>query len=460
MRTLTILYTNDVHGEVENLARAVYQMKKARSGLVADGHIVLMVDGGDIEERSVAEIHVTRGVMMYRLLKDAGYQASAVGNASAYVYGPDCLKDAAGEGVPLVCANLQTGGTLVKGTSPTLIFNYGDLKIGLTGVTDPLDGMYEVLHNIQATDPLMAVQRRAAELRAQGCHIVGLLSHLGARQDVEIAGAFPGVDFIIGGHSHDNLYQPLDVEGIPICQAGSHGNYWGRLDLELDIANRIQSWSGEIFPINDGLRMDQEMMKTWEDLRADLAPELDTPIARLSDNFVLDYTQPCPAGNLLASALQEATHAECALLLTGHLHNSVFAGDITRRMLCAALPSLFMPVIARLTGEEILDILRRGVQYRDMRLNFFRGAVCGVMQSAGLTYEVDGEQVENVRIGSLPLLPEQSYRVASTYFLYEVGQPYYTPDIDPTRFSIALHSPLQEVFERYLVRHYPPVVNA
>jgi 5'-nucleotidase len=455
MPTLTILYTNDVHGNIDHFARAVYEMKKTRAELEAEEHVVLMLDGGDIEERSVAESHVTGGAVMYRLLKAAGYQASAVGNASAYIYGPDCLTEAVKEGVPLVCANLLDGDSPVAGTIPTLILTIGDLKIGLTGVTDPLDGMYEKLHNLQAADPLAIVQRRSAELRAKGCHIVGLMSHLGLKKDIELADGFPGVDFILGAHSHDVLHEPLGAAGIPICQAGSHANYWGRLDLELDVANRIRSCWGEIYPVNESAPMDEAILEAWTEIQYRLIDALDTPIARLPGAFPLDYKQPCPAGLLLAKAIHEAVGAECTMILAGHLHRPFPEGDVTRRYLCAALPSPFMPVVIDLTGQEIVDILQRAVDQRDMRLRFFRGVPAGVIQSVGLTYGVERGQVDNVRVNGMPIQAEKMYRVATTYFLFEAGRDTYTPDIDPSRFEVVVHAPLGVVLEAYLAREYP-----
>jgi 5'-nucleotidase len=455
MKTLSILYTNDVHGNIDNFARAVYAIKRTRAALEAEDHIVLVVDGGDMEERSVPESHITKGAVMYRLLKAAGYQASAVGNASAFIYGADCLKDAAKEGVPLVCANLLDGEQPTAGITPTLIINLPDLKIGLTGVTDPMDGMYEKLHNVQAADPLDIVHRRSAELRAQGCQVIGLLSHLGLKKDMELADSFPGVDFIIGGHSHDVLHKPLGAAGIPICQAGSHGNYWGRLDLELDIANRIRSAWGEIYPINDDMPMDEDTLETWMNIRYELIDRLDTPIARLPQDFLLDYTQPCGAGLLVAKAIHTGARAEITMILAGHIHRPFLEGKLSRRYLCAALPSPFIPVVINLSGAEVVDILGRSVDQRHERQRAFRGAPAGAMQTVGLTYSLESGKLENVRVNGLPIQPEKVYRVAATYFLFEAGREIYTPTIDPARFQIAVHASLQEVMEAYLGRLYP-----
>jgi 5'-nucleotidase len=43
----------------------------------------------------------------------------------------------------------------------------------------------------------------------------------------------PGIDLIIGGHTHVVLEQPEVVNGVPILQAGSHARYFGHAQVTL-----------------------------------------------------------------------------------------------------------------------------------------------------------------------------------------------------------------------------------
>jgi len=67
----------------------------------------------------------------------------------------------------------------------------------------------------------------------EGAQVVILLSHMGYAQDRVFAERLVGVDVIVGGHTHDILWHPVQVGRTLIVQAGSHGKFLGRLDLQV-----------------------------------------------------------------------------------------------------------------------------------------------------------------------------------------------------------------------------------
>ena len=86
-----------------------------------------------------------------------------------------------------------------------------------------------------------------AALQAEGVDKIILLSHLGEFGDEAVAAAVPGIDLIVGGHSHtlfsntaeDAPFKyPLMVDGpdgqaVPIVQAGAYSKYLGHVDAHL-----------------------------------------------------------------------------------------------------------------------------------------------------------------------------------------------------------------------------------
>lgn len=86
------------------------------------------------------------------------------------------------------------------------------------------------------TDPYEAAGREAYKLKVeQGCDIVICLSHLGTMAEVMGLSQVPGIDIIIGGHSHDALFEPIQDGGKIIVQAGEFGMYLG--ELKVDVIN-------------------------------------------------------------------------------------------------------------------------------------------------------------------------------------------------------------------------------
>lgn len=74
------------------------------------------------------------------------------------------------------------------------------------------------------------------ELRAQGVDAVVALNHIGLDLDKKLAASVPGIDVIVGGHSHDAIKERLLVKNPQgsqtlIGQAGLDGRYAGRFDV-------------------------------------------------------------------------------------------------------------------------------------------------------------------------------------------------------------------------------------
>lgn len=81
MTRLTILHTNDMHGRVEQLARIATLAREMRAEVTAGGGYCLLLDVGDAEDTILLESSVTKGSAVMSLLRAAGYDQSALGNA-------------------------------------------------------------------------------------------------------------------------------------------------------------------------------------------------------------------------------------------------------------------------------------------------------------------------------------------------------------------------------------------
>ena len=231
---VTLLHTNDIHGQVDGLARVATLVERIRE---ESSHRVIYVDAGDVEETTTRLSNLTKGVAMHRLLSAAGCEVSVVGNAVWLRYGPQVIPDQAKvASYPLLLANLEP----VEGVQKTALID----GVGFVGVTDPFGDFLEVgLYGIQATDEVEEVRAGARALREQGAEIVVCLSHLGYQRidadrrggaiDPELAAEVQGeVDVIVGAHSHDLLPEGERIGSVLIAQAESHARYLGRIEID------------------------------------------------------------------------------------------------------------------------------------------------------------------------------------------------------------------------------------
>ncbi len=147
-----------------------------------------------------------------------------------------------------------------EGVNPYVEINLGGIKVAVLGITNHRVPNYELPSNIQGltfSDPIAAGKKYAPTLAAQG-DVVVALTHIGFTEnpssvevdtnvDTNFAAQVPGVDAIIGGHSHtdpskqtaysgDYKFLPTVVGGpdnapVLVTQAYRYNNYLGEVIL-------------------------------------------------------------------------------------------------------------------------------------------------------------------------------------------------------------------------------------
>jgi sulfur-oxidizing protein SoxB len=79
-----------------------------------------------------------------------------------------------------------------------------------------------------------------------------LLSHNGMDVDLKLASRVSGIDFILGGHTHDGMPRPIEVENsggkTVVTNAGSNGKFLAVLDLEFG-ASGVSGYRYKLLPV-------------------------------------------------------------------------------------------------------------------------------------------------------------------------------------------------------------------
>jgi hypothetical protein len=166
--------------------------------------------------------------------------------------------------LPFACANVTP---LTNDRPPfpaTLILERGGVKVGLVAVIHPdcfATGPDLAALGYAVSDWREPLRAAVAELKAAGCDIVIVLSHLGVPGEVEIAQNFDGVDLVVGGHSGLFRRQPELSYAAPIVWPGRKGRYVGvaRLSLDPDTFGQLVSYEavpvdGEVLEVDPATR--------------------------------------------------------------------------------------------------------------------------------------------------------------------------------------------------------------
>jgi 2',3'-cyclic-nucleotide 2'-phosphodiesterase (5'-nucleotidase family) len=441
---ITLLHTNDLHGHLEEMSRLSTYARRLRRALEDEGRRVFFFDAGDAADRRLRFIGATKGRFFPPILAAMGYDLLALGNAISITYGPLAGAEmAAASPIPILAANLRASGhPAMQPFGETASFELtGGLHLGVIGLTVAAPDTWP-LFGLNLPDYRDVARDWLQRLRADQKGPVIVLSHLGLREDRLLAQARPGIDVIIGGHSHSLLPEGELVNGVLIAQAGEYGAYLGRVDLTIDAANgTVLEKSATLLPVPPDLPPDASVLAAIQQAEQAAEQHLARSLATLHDPLPIDPLGESVLGNLAADALRERMQAEIAVLTGGLFTAGLPAGTINLGQLDAACFTTANPQVSVMRGEQILAGLEYGISPEIMHLylKMLRGAPVGLPQVSGLEIEwdpdgPDGSRLRSVGVGGAPLDPQRMYRVAHTdaevfredtnfgYFHLEPGQ--------------------------------------
>jgi len=90
-------------------------------------------------------------------------------------------------------------------------------------------------------------------------------------EDVRLAKEVPGIDVVIGGHSHTELNEAIIVNGrTPVVQTGRESRNLGELVIALD-GKELSVTSYRLLPIDDRILGDRSIAKDIERLKTSVS---------------------------------------------------------------------------------------------------------------------------------------------------------------------------------------------
>ncbi|UYZ59200.1 bifunctional metallophosphatase/5'-nucleotidase [Hymenobacter latericus] len=258
---LTVLHTNDMHSRIDPFPVGSAQWADQggmarRAALVAnirkEQPNVLLLDAGDIWQ-GTPYFNFFGGELEYKLMSQMGYDAATLGNHDFDNGLQGLEKQLPHAQFPFINANYDFSQTPLKGRfQPYKVFEKQGVRIGVFGVGIDLTGLVgdRNIGNTKYLDPIAVAREQVQHLRGpEKCDLIICLSHLGYKYDSakvddhKLAAAVPGIDLILGGHTHTFLDTPTVVEGgqghrTLINQVGWSGIKLGRIDYVFDRKTR------------------------------------------------------------------------------------------------------------------------------------------------------------------------------------------------------------------------------
>ncbi len=434
---IRVYHTNDVHGWIMPRPDK-FQTSRLIGGGAALAALIgkdagpkLVLDAGDWWQ-GTPEGSLTKGEAVAEVFNAIGYDAIVVGNHE-YDSGADALRSLISKmKMPVLSANTYgDDGKLVPWVRPWIVKEVAGVKIGIFGLTTTKMRGLAFPKNIAGLDfrgEVKIARDAVAALKKQGATVIIAVTHIGLEQenqakfagDQTLAREVPGIDLIVGGHSHTWLNRPIHGEnGTLIVQAGSYLVKAGRAELEIDPATK------KVIASSD------ELIELWPDrvgedpvVKAIVAKHteavgrfFETVVATAAAAMGREPDRENALGDWMADCYRQTLGADVALQNGGGIRADVPAGPVTLRSIFNLMPFDNSLVKLNMTGENLKAAIDHGV------------GIERIVQISGANVEYyrpkpAGERVASASVAGAPLDAAKTYSVVTLDFLTNGGDGY------------------------------------
>jgi 5'-nucleotidase / UDP-sugar diphosphatase len=383
-KTITILHTNDLHSNLIGMGPALdyspftLNDDRTRGGfarlatMIAEKRqagesrgTVLVLDGGDYSMGTAFGAAIRETGAELQLMAQMGYDVTTIGNHE-YDLGPDGMAmgiDVASKAgrIPAVVASntdfsandatlfdlqrLAKEGVIRR----HLILERGGVKFGIFGLIGNQAAFYATgAGAVRFDDPIETAKEMVKHLReTEHVDVVICLSHGGldrgtdgqfnSGEDVQLAKAVPGIDVVIGGHTHTELAEPLVVDGRSVVvQSGKYGENLGELVINWD-GKKTQVVSYKLHPVDDTILGDRSIEAEIEKIKTTVTEvvfasrgyRIDEPLVVVPHDLSNAFTD-IEAGTLLANLVTDsfrgATKADIGFTANGLMRAPLVKG--------------------------------------------------------------------------------------------------------------------------------------
>ena len=437
---------------------------------------------GDLIGASTFESFIAQDKPTIDALNSAGLEVSAVGNHE-FDQGYDDLVNRVmapydattnpygGANWKYLGANVRKAADHSAALPETWMKDVGGVQVGFIGaVTDHLSELVSPagIAGLEIESPVVAANRHAEELKAQGADIVVLLVHEGAETTALSSATDPATDFgeivtgvnddvdaIISGHTHLSYNHSVTVPGWvsegrpvttrPVVSAGQYGYNLDQLLYTVDPdTDEVLGLQQSTLPLvkTPAYPTDAATKAIVDKAVADAAVLGAQPLgqitgpfnrAKLADGTTENRGGESTLGNLVAEVQQTATEstttgsAQIAFMNPGGLRgdmtgsSTTYPTTLTYKQAANVQPFANTLVNMRMTGAHIKAALEQQWQPAGASRPFLKLGI-----SEGFTYTYDpraaaGSRITEMRLNGAPISPASIYSVTVNSFLASGG---------------------------------------
>jgi 2',3'-cyclic-nucleotide 2'-phosphodiesterase (5'-nucleotidase family) len=139
----------------------------------------------------------------------------------------------------------------------------------------------------------------------EGCDLVFVLAHLGLAQQIDLSNepCTKGVDYILGGDTHERVRKPLQGGYAKVTEPGAFASFVGKLDIIVE-AGKIKEQAYALLDVDpEQYPADEEMRTLVAAACAPYRDEIDRVVGRTTTPLLRYYVMETPTDNLITDAL-------------------------------------------------------------------------------------------------------------------------------------------------------------
>ena len=477
---VVIYHTNDIHGHIMATPADPSKGIPASGGaaslatlLKSEKRAHLWLDSGDWFQ-GTPEGNLSKGDAMIAVFNALHLDAAAIGNHD-FDYGADNLARLSAEAnFPMLGSNIsiqltdqqvqayndvfrslkvlfgvQLDAARLNGMAPAFTARpivrevAPGIKVGVFGLlTTGMPGL-EFPENIQSLGfgrEVDAAQASVAELRSRGAGVVIALTHVGieedhgkklgiAEGDEFIAKTVPGIDLILGGHTHTRLSPAVAVPSgggttlITQTQGSLQSVYQVVLHVNARtgkverLESRLIDLDPSVYPPDPGIQ------KLVAGFTAKVQAQMDVPVGNSAAAAALkpDAAGESAAGDYVADVLRRYGKTDLGLVNTFGVRADIPAGPLTYGDLYKVMPF----------DNKVMKVSVRGTELRKLAEGALGDTVFLQFSGAEIVYDPKapaGQRLKSMKVGGVPVKYDQVYTITTLDFLVRAGRDFKTID--------------------------------
>ncbi len=422
----------------------------------------LLLDGGDTWQGSATALY-TRGKDMVGAMNLLGVDV-AVGHWEFTYKAAEVLENVKILDAEFIAQNVKVKeDSMMEGVAaydedsghafkPYSVKKMGDARVAIIGqafpyttIANPKRNIPDWTFGINADDMQEMVDMVREEEKPDA---VIVLSHNGFDVDQKMAEVCSGIDFIMGGHTHDGVPEAVPVKNengtTYVCNAGSNGKFLNVLDLDIDVKKKkIKDFKFTLLPIFSDLIPEEKTMKKYvTDIRAPFLKELTRELATTDETLFRRGNFNGSWDQIICDSLIEVKGADVSFSPGFRWGTTVMPGQAITFDDLMTQTALTYPetYVNEFTGKQIKETLE------DVADNLFNAdpflqSGGDMVRTGGISYTINPKATMGKRITKItmtktgkPMEASKKYKVAGW----------------STVNSIAPGKPIWEVTEEYL----------